>query len=57
MLRIATIAGAWMLLEGMAGTYRDKTVADKLIDISNYNTLHYPFIRLKLLVDAFAHST
>ena len=39
------------------GTYRDKTMADKLIYIPNNNTQNYPFCRLKLVFETFKHST
>ena len=34
----------------MAGIERGKTMADKLMNISNYDTQNYPFYRLQLLV-------
>ena len=37
--------------------YRDKTVANKLMYISNDDTQNYPFCRLKLVVETFGHST
>ena len=39
------------------GIQRDKTIADKLIYISNDDTQNYPFCRLQSVVETFEHST
>ena len=36
---------------------RDKTMADKLMYITNGDTQNYPFCRLKLVVETFEYST
>ena len=33
-----------------------KTIADKLINFSNYDTQNYPFCRLQLVVETNGHS-
>ena len=40
-----------------SGVKRDKTMADKLMYISNDDTQNYPFSRLQLVVEMFGHST
>ena len=35
----------------------DKTIADKLMYITNYDTQNYPISRLKLVVETFKVST
>ena len=40
--------------QGNAGILRDKTMADKLINIPN-DAQNYPFCRLKLMVATFKH--
>ena len=36
---------------------RDKTLADKFMNISNDDTKNYPFCRLFLVAETFEHST
>ena len=39
------------------GIYRDKTITDKLMYISNDVTQNYFFCRLQLVIETFGHST
>ena len=41
----------------LPGIYRDKTMANKLMWISNDDTQKYPFCRLQFVVETFGHST
>ena len=37
----------------ISGIYRDKTLADKLVNILNDNTQNYPFCRSQLICEKF----
>ena len=41
----------------IAWIQRDKTMADKLMYIPNYNTQNYPLCRLQFVIETFGHST
>ena len=48
------LLGPWFLIQG---SKRNKTIAEKLLYISNDDTQNFPFYGLKLVVKTFGHTT